>query len=60
MKKLLIATIPNMIEVEDTKELSKKCEIDWIVQDSINAIDLANKAKEYDYLMLNFDIVKNF
>lgn len=58
MKKLLIATIPNMIEKQDTKELAKFCDIDWIVKDNIREIELANKAKEYDYLMLNFDIVE--
>ena len=59
MKKLLIATIPNMIEKQDTKELAKFCDIDWLVKDNINEIELANKAKEYDYLMLNFDIIEN-
>ena len=59
MKKLLIATIPNMIEKQDTTELAKFCDIDWIVKDNINEIELANKAKEYDYLMLNFDIIEN-
>jgi len=59
MKKLLIATIPNMIEKKDTKELSKFCKIDWIVKDNISDIELANKSKDYDYLMLNFDIVEN-
>ena len=59
MKKLLIATIPNMIEKQDTKELAKFCDIDWIVKDNINEVELANKAKEYDYLMLNFDIIEN-
>ena len=59
MKKLLIATIPNMIEKQDTTELSKFCEIDWLVKDSIDEIELANISKDYDYLMLNFDIVEN-
>ena len=59
MKKLLIATIPNMIEKQDTKGLAKFCDIDWIVKDNINEVELANKAKEYDYLMLNFDIIEN-
>ena len=59
MKKLLIVTIPNMIEKQDTKELSKFCDIDWIVKDNINEVELANKAKEYDYLMLNFDIIES-
>ena len=59
MKKLLIATIPNMIEKQDTKELSKFCDIDWIVKDNIGEVELANKAKDYDYLMLNFDIIEN-
>lgn len=59
MKKLLIATIPNMIEKQDAKELAKFCDIDWIVKDNINEVELANKAKEYDYLMLNFDIIEN-
>lgn len=59
MKKLLIATIPNMIEKQDAKELAKFCDIDWIVKDNINEVELANKAKDYDYLMLNFDIIEN-
>lgn len=59
MKKLLIATIPNMLKKQDTNELAKFCDIDWIVKDNINEIELANKAKEYDYLMLNFDIIEN-
>lgn len=59
MKKLLIATIPNMIEKQDTTELAKFCDIDWIVKANINEVELANKAKEYDYLMLNFDIIEN-
>ena len=59
MKKLLIATIPNMIEEKHTSELSKFCEIDWIFQDIISETELANKAKDYDYLMLNYDIVQN-
>lgn len=60
MKKLLIATIPNMIEKQDTKELAKFCDIDWIVKDNISEVELANKSKEYDYLMLNFDIIENW
>ena len=59
MKKLLIATIPNMLKKQDTNELAKFCDIDWIVKDNISEIELANKAKDYDYLMLNFDIVEN-
>jgi len=59
MKKLLIATINGMIEKSDVKELEKFCNIDWIVQDKISDIELANIAKDYDYLMLNFDIVEN-
>lgn len=59
MKKLLIATIPNMLEKQDTNELAKFCDIYWIVKDNISEIELANKAKDYDYLMLNFDIVEN-
>lgn len=59
MKKLLIATIPNMIEKQDTKALAKTCKIDWLIQDHISETELANKAKDYDYLMLNFDIVES-
>lgn len=59
MKKLLIATIPNMIEKQDTTGLAKFCEIDWIIKDKIDESELANVSKEYDYLMLNFDIVEN-
>lgn len=59
MKKLLIATIPNMIEKEDADNLSKFCKIDWIIKDNISEEELANVAKDYDYLMLNFDVVEN-
>ncbi len=59
MKKLLIATIPNMIKIDDAEELAKSCTIDWIIKNNIDEIELANKAKDYDYLMLNFDIIEN-
>ncbi len=59
MKRLLIATIEGMIEEKDTVELQKFCEIEWIVQEHIDEIELAEKAKNFDYLMLNFDIVEN-
>lgn len=58
MKNLLIATIHGMIEREDVKELERFCNIEWIVQDHIDEIELANKAKNFDYLMLNYDIVE--
>lgn len=59
MKKILIATIEGMISKEDIGELEKIGTVDWLVKDSISDIELANVAKDYDYLMLNFDIVKN-
>ena len=59
MKKLLIATITGMIEKQDVKDLESFCDIDWIVREKIEDIELANIAKDYDYLMLNFDIVEN-
>lgn len=59
MKKILIATIEGMISKEDIGELEKIGTVDWLVKDSISDIELANAAKDYDYLMLNFDIVKN-
>ena len=59
MKKLLIATISGMIEKEDVKDLESFCDIDWIVKEKIEDIELANISKDYDYLMLNFDIVEN-
>ena len=59
MKKVLIATIDGMIKKEDTKELEKIANIDWIIKDNIGDVELANIAKDYDYLMLNYDIVKN-
>ena len=58
MKRTLIATIPGMISKEDIHELEKISSVDWLVRDSISDIELANISKEYDYLMLNFDIVK--
>lgn len=58
MKKLLIATIDGMINKEDIKELEKIALVDWLVKDQISDVELANIAKDYDYLMLNFDIVK--
>ena len=58
MKKILIATIDGMINKEDIKELEKIGTVDWLVKDYISDVELANIAKEYDYLMLNFDIVE--
>lgn len=58
MKKLLIATVPGMIEETDIKELATFCEIDWVIRDHMEEVELAQIAKEYDYLMLNFDIIK--
>lgn len=57
MKKILIVTIDGMIEKEDTKPLESIGEIDWIVKEHIDEIELANIAKDYDYLMLDFDII---
>jgi phosphoglycerate dehydrogenase-like enzyme len=59
MKRLLIATIPGMIEKADTIKLSEICEIDWLIRDHIDETELAQIAKDYDYLMLNYDIVEN-
>ena len=59
MKRLLIATIPGMIEKEEVIKLAEFCEIDWLVREHIDEIELAQTVKEYDYLMLNFDIVEN-
>ena len=59
MKRILIATIEGMISKGDIGELEKIGTVDWLVKDSISDIELANIAKDYDYLMLNFDIVKN-
>lgn len=59
MSKVLVATIPNMIEKEDLNPLSEKADIDFLVQDKISETELAEKAKNYDFLMLNFDIIEN-
>lgn len=59
MKKLLIATIDGMIEKSDVKNLEEICSVDWLIEEHISDVELANKAKEYDYLMLNYDIVEN-
>ena len=58
MKKLLIASVPNMLEDKDVKKLDSFCEIDWLIKDAISEEELAKAAKEYDYLLLNFDIIK--
>ena len=58
MKKILIATIDGMIGKDDIKELEKIGQVDWLVKNHIDDIELANIAKDYDYLMLNFDIVE--
>ena len=59
MKRALIVTIDGMIEKNEIGALESFCEVDWIVQDNIDETELANRAKDYDYLLLNFDIVKN-
>lgn len=58
MKKILIATIDGMIAKEDIKELEKIGTVDWLVKEHISDIELATIARDYDYLMLNFDIVE--
>jgi len=58
MKKIFIATIDGMITKEDVKELEKIGTVDWLIKDHISDVELANIAKDYDYLMLNFDIVE--
>ena len=59
MKTLLIATIPGMIEKTDTIRLSELCKIDWLIRNHIDEVELAQIAREYEYLMLNYDIVEN-
>lgn len=59
MKKILIATIDGMIAKEDVKDLEKIGTVDWLVKDHISDIELANISRDYDYLMLNYDIVEN-
>lgn len=59
MRRILIATIDGMIDKEDVKSLEAIGEVDWIIKDSISDVELAETAKEYDYLMLNYDIVEN-
>ena len=58
MKKILIATVDGMIAKEDIKELEKIGTVDWLVKEHISDIELATIARDYDYLMLNFDIVE--
>ncbi len=48
-----------MIEKEDITELSKIADVDWLVKDHIDEIELANISKDYDYLLINYDIVEN-
>ena len=59
MKKILIATIPGMIERTDVKCLGEICKIDWLICDHISEKELAEKSREYDYMMLNYDVVEN-
>ena len=58
MKKILITTIPNMIDETDLKELKKIAEVDILINDAITPKELAEISKNYDCLMLNYDIVK--
>ena len=48
-----------MIEKEDITELSKIADLDWLVKDHIDEIELATISKDYDYLLINYDIVEN-
>lgn len=56
--KVLIVTIPDMISPADWSKLEEIAEVTYLERDSITEADLIDELKDYDYLMLNYDVVK--
>lgn len=56
--KVLIATIPGMIEEQDWKTLSEKADVEYLEKNSISQDELLKAMSDKEYVMLNFDIIK--
>src|SRR2546423_256750 len=56
--KATIVTIPDMITLEDYAPLSEVMSTKYVEQDNITEGELAKLAKDSDYLLLNYDVVK--
>ncbi|HEV2561716.1 MAG TPA: NAD(P)-dependent oxidoreductase [Rhizomicrobium sp.] len=57
--KVLVATIPGMIEGADLDVIRKKAQVQYYEADNITQSGLADMCAGYDVLMLNYDIVKH-
>lgn len=58
--RVLIVTQPNMISEADYRVLNSYAEVDYDERDHITTSELAKKAREYDCLMLNYDVAEPF
>ena len=56
--KVLIVTIPDMISPEDWKNLEEIADVNYLERGSITERELVDELDGYDYLMLNYDVVK--
>ena len=56
--KTIIVTIKGMIQESDFAELKKVSEVKYVELEKISQEELASLVKEYDYLMLNYDVVQ--
>lgn len=58
--KAVIVTVPDMIEPADYADLAARMDaVDYVERDSISEAELAEVASGYDYLLLNYDVVKS-
>lgn len=56
--KTIVVTVPGMIDDDDLAPLRHRSEVDYREMANIGEADLASLCGGYDYLMLNYDVVK--
>lgn len=57
--KTIVVTIKGMISENDLSELKKISEVKYVEKEKVSQQELAEFCEGYDYLMLNYDVVKN-
>ena len=56
--KVLIASVPGMLEEEHWRPLQEHAQVDYIESDHMDSMELAPLCSGYEYLMLNYDLVQ--
>ena len=58
MPRTLVVTVPGMISDEGLSGLRQRSEVDYVERDSVSEQELADLCAGHDYLMLNYDVIK--